>query len=201
MKLLAFGDVHGNEESLKNIEKKSKNCDILAGCGDFSIFEDGLERTLIHLNNLKRPVVLIHGNHEYEEDMRLLSEGKENLFFIHKGYAIIMDFVFFGFGGGGFSERFPDLDKMMKKMLNDVKRFKKENKKIIFLSHASPYDTLLDSIGDNSKLGNKSIRKFIEEAEPLLALSGHLHENFGKQDILKKTLLVNPGPNGMIFNL
>jgi len=36
---------------------------------------------------------------------------------------------------------------------------------------------------------------------PVLVLCGHFHENFRKQDKIKNTLIINPGPDGTIINV
>ena len=50
--------------------------------------------------------------------------------------------------------------------------------------------------------GNKSIRKFIDQKKPLLNICGHLHETEGKKQVInKKTLTINPGPDGVILEV
>ncbi|MBS3097214.1 hypothetical protein J4209_00295 [Candidatus Woesearchaeota archaeon] len=44
------------------------------------------------------------------------------------------------------------------------------------------------------------IKTFILKVKPDLAISGHLHENAGKEDKIGKTKIVNPGPFGKIIN-
>ena len=75
---------------------------------------------------------------------------------------------------------------------------KKENK-IILVTHAPPYKTKIDEIwGEHA--GNKSIRKFIEQTKPVLAVSGHLHECVGG-DMIRKTRVINPGYKGKVIVL
>lgn len=47
--------------------------------------------------------------------------------------------------------------------------------------------------------GNKSIRRFAEQNKVDLLICGHLHENFGKEDKIGKTKVINPGPFGRIL--
>jgi len=72
----------------------------------------------------------------------------------------------------------------------------------IFNFHCPPYDSGLDSAPEISKdlkagtemipVGSKSIRKAIEEHQPVLGLHGHIHESRGALSI-GKTLCINPG--------
>ena len=64
---------------------------------------------------------------------------------------------------------------------------------MILVTHAPPYGTKLDKIGNGKSIGSSSIRKIIEEYHPLVAISGHVHESRAI-DILNNTKLLNPGP-------
>ena len=87
-----------------------------------------------------------------------------------------------------------------------AKQFKKvfsKKRKLIFVTHAPIYGTRLDDLRVNGlgHRGCKSTRKFVDEMNPVLVLCGHFHENFRKQDKIKNTLIINPGPDGTIINV
>jgi Icc-related predicted phosphoesterase len=65
----------------------------------------------------------------------------------------------------------------------------------IMLSHQPPYDTINDQVSPGVHVGSKSIRKFIEEQQPLICFTGHIHEGTGI-DHIGNTAIVNPGPAG-----
>ncbi|QKR00418.1 hypothetical protein GWK48_08570 [Metallosphaera tengchongensis] len=92
-------------------------------------------------------------------------------------------------------------------------RLKEEAKKVssmekaIFNVHAPPYNTNLDNapmLDSNLKpvikggeivmthVGSQSVRRVIEEEQPLLGIHGHIHESRGF-DKLGRTLVLNPG--------
>lgn len=201
MKLLVFTDTHGSLTALKRIEQKTKsqNPDLLVCAGDISMFEHGIGMILRKLNRLNKKVIIIHGNHEDDSTFRKYSRIFRNITFIHKNHHIEDNALFLGFGGGGFSQR----DKEFENLANE--RFKKiilenKDKKIILVTHAPPYGTKLDKLGKNHA-GNKSIKNFIEKNKIDLHICGHLHENFGKEDRIKKTKLMNPGPFGKIVEV
>ena len=77
---------------------------------------------------------------------------------------------------------------------------KNKDKKIILVTHAPPYKTNVDRIA-GGHCGNKSIRHFIDKNKIDLVVCGHLHENFGKEDKIKKTRIINPGPFGKIVEI
>ena len=199
MKLLAFTDIHGSLTALKRIEQKAKsqNPDLLVCAGDITIFEHGVVGIMRILNRLNKKIIIIHGNHEDASTFVKCSRLFKNIIFIHKNYHAENDVLFLGYGGGGFSNVdrvFETLAKTrFKKIINENK-----DKKIILVTHAPPYKTRLDKLGRNHA-GNKSIRNFVEKYKIDLLVCGHLHENFGKEDKIGKTKIVNPGPFGKII--
>lgn len=198
MKILAFVDIHGSLKALNTIVKKTKkeNPDLLVCAGDLSVFENGIYYFVHRLSRLKKPVLLIHGNHETEETIKQSCSLFENTEFIHKKIFRIGSYAFIGYGGGGFSREDKEFEKTAKKL---IKKTKKDDK-VILVTHAPPYKTRLDKINGNYA-GNKSIRHFIETNNILLAVSGHLHDNAGKQDKIGKTKIINPGPFGKIITI
>ena len=46
----------------------------------------------------------------------------------------------------------------------------------VFVAHAPPYNSKLDTMFDGQLAGSKSIRAAIEKHQPLLSLHGHIHE-------------------------
>ena len=201
MKILAFTDTHGSLLALRRIEQKvrTQKPDLLVCAGDISIFEHGIVGIARRLNKLNKKIIMIHGNHEDESTIRKLSKLFKNIIFIHKKHYVEDDILFLGYGGGGFTL----IDREYERIANA--KFKKiikanKGKKIILVTHAPPYKTRLDKLiqGHN---GNKSIRHFIEKNRIDLLICGHLHENFGKEDKIKKTKIVNPGPFGKIVEV
>ncbi|MBI2652263.1 metallophosphoesterase [Candidatus Woesearchaeota archaeon] len=199
MKILAFTDIHGSLLALKRIEQKVKikNPDLLVCAGDISIFEHGIVRLMKRLEQLNRKILVIHGNHEDSSTFIKYSKLFKNIIFIHKNYFIKNNSLFLGYGGGGFSMADRQFEKTaqnkFKKIIN-----KNKDKKIILITHAPPYKTKLDKlVGGHA--GNKSIRHFVEKNKIDLLICGHLHENFGKEDRIKGTKIINPGPFGKIL--
>ena len=65
-------------------------------------------------------------------------------------------------------------------------------KDLLHKSHNPPKDTNLDRTDSGAHVGSAGIRKFIEDCQPLLVVSGHIHESRGV-DKIGRTRLVNPG--------
>jgi len=137
---------------------------------------------------------MLPGNHESEEKLKEECKSFKNIIYLHKDYYEKDDCIFLAYGSGGFAERdlrFNDIEKKWSKII-------KPNQKIIFLTHAPPYNTPIDVVGKRH-VGSKTYREFIEKYQPALAASGHLHENFSKVGKIGKTQIINPGPDGRLF--
>ena len=198
MKLLAFVDVHANTSALKRIEEQAKrhNPDLLVCCGDISIFEQNIDRIIEKLGAIKKPLLLIHGNHESENIVKKLCERYDNIFFLHKKTKEIGNFVFIGYGGGGFSQ----IDKGFEKFSKTIEK-KIIGKKTVLLTHGPPYKTALDVVYDEH-VGCMSYTKFIKANQNIvLSVSGHIHDTAGRKDKIGKTTIINPGPKGMIISI
>lgn len=200
MKLLAFVDLHASFKAFKRLKEKIKRQkpDAIICAGDLSIFEQGLNYLLRKFDNFKVPFLVIHGNHETQNTMKRICSKLKNTVFLHKRHYKIGNYLFLGYGGGGFSRIEPGLKKISKKFKNIIE--KNKDKKIIFVTHAPPYRTRLDKLG-RAYCGNKTIRNFIEKNKVDLLVCGHFHENSGKRDKVKKTEIINPGPYGKVIKV
>ncbi len=198
MKILSFVDIHGSMSAFKKIKQKAKNADIIVCGGDFTIFEQGIDHFLSVFDKLKKPFLIIHGNHEEDDIIRHLCKKHKNLFFLHKNHFVKDDILFLGWGGGGFSLRDREFEKHSKKFEELIK--KNNDKAVVLVTHAPPYNTKLDLIVRGHH-GNKSFTDFIKKNKIDLVLCGHLHENEGKMDKIGISTVINPGPYGRVINL
>jgi len=197
MKILAFVDLHGSRKALDIILAKAKQADLIACAGDLTIFGADLDGILFELNKLKKPVLIIHGNHEMEDDLRKVSSLFDNIQFIHNKIFYFNECLFFGYGSGGFANNDPNLSKVSEKIKNKIREF--AGKKIL-VTHPPPYNTNADVLL-KEHCGNKTIAKFIKEIGFDLAICGHFHENAGAEGKIGRTLVINPGHNGKILEV
>ncbi|RME52520.1 hypothetical protein D6783_04530 [Candidatus Woesearchaeota archaeon] len=196
MKLLAFTDLHEDPADLRQVKKKAAHADLIVCAGDFTIFGRDTEGVLSALNHLGKTVLLIHGNHEFEEQVEALTENLENIVYLHERYWKTGPYTFVGYGGGGFSKTDPRLEDIKE----DLAAFLKKNG--ILVVHQPPFGTRIDKLPwFDDHVGSKSIRSLIEQAKPLLCLCGHLHETFHEHDRIGKTHIINPGPDGELIDL
>jgi len=196
MKVLAFVDVHGDINALKNITKKSAEADLLICAGDLSNWGQKLDYLLSLLSKTKKLLLIIPGNHETNKEIKKSCSLFDFAQDLHKASYSLNNYIFFGYGGGGFALSNSEFEGITKKFKKTIKK----NSKIILITHAPPYKTTLDKLPIGHR-GCKSIRKFVEDIQPKLVICGHMHENAGNEDKIKKTLIINPGKDGKIIEI
>jgi len=198
VKILAFTDSHGSPSAMKKLSKlaKAEKPDVIVCPGDFTIFDQHMNKILKQINNLGAPVLLIHGNHESEYLVKKSVKKFKNLIFIHKSFCRFGKYLFIGYGGGGFSLTNKSFTTWGEKI---IKKAKKDDY-IILLTHGPPFGTKLDLIMEDY-CGNKDYRKFIMKNKIPLTFCGHIHETFNMEDKIGKGRVINPGPYGMIIKV
>jgi Icc-related predicted phosphoesterase len=65
----------------------------------------------------------------------------------------------------------------------------------ILCPHAPPHGTSCDRLRSGTHVGSRSVRSFVERAQPDVVLCGHVHESRGV-DTIGRTQIANPGPVG-----
>ena len=197
MKFLAFTDLHEDKEMLNELVRRAAKSDIdfVVCCGDISTFGNGLQYNLKKLNSLGKKVYLVPGNHEEGAEFAGIVSGFSNFVNLDRKAKAIGDYVFLGYGGGGFTLQDAAFRKIAREWYG-----KYNGKKIILITHQPPYGTKLDWLG-NRHVGNKDFSNFIVRVKPKLALSGHLHETVGIVDAIEGTKIANPGWEGMVIEL
>ena len=194
MDILAFADLHGNKTALEYIKRKSAKADLIVAAGDLTLFGNHLKEILRFIEMQGKPIVMVHGNHESEKEMSQCST--KNIHFVHNNHWEFNGVLFIGWGGGGFATT----DEYFERIAHKYKAKMKGYDKVVFVTHQPPYGTKIDKVYGHFA-GNKSFTGFIKETQPILAISGHLHETAGKKDMIGKTLVINPGPKGTLIKL
>jgi Icc-related predicted phosphoesterase len=197
MKLLAFSDIHGDYSLLKQLVKRAKksDIDIVVCAGDITDMGSGLKKFVATLDAIGKPVIIVHGNHESADAVKEIAEQTTYCVPLHGNHYVSHGIIFLGYGGDGFSERDAEFRKV-------ARRWRQEfaDKKVVLITHGQPYGTTLDAL-DKRHVGNWDYRKFIERVQPLLVISGHIHETIGARENIGKTIIINPCWEGMVIEL
>ncbi|MEM2352392.1 MAG: metallophosphoesterase family protein [Thermoproteota archaeon] len=199
MKLFACSDLHLKLNLLEESFQKSRGADIAICLGDITVFNRGLEAALENLRNLNDNVMIIPGNNEPPEELEEKAIAK-GLIFVHGKKIEFKGFTFAGVGGSlytPFKTPFEMGEDGFRKTLSGFKG----SRNLILLSHSPPFNTVLDLTHSGEHIGSMELRRFIEEESPLLCLCGHVHERAGLSERIGNTLIVNPGPRGMLLEV
>jgi Icc-related predicted phosphoesterase len=202
MKFIAFVDLHGNHRHYHNLKKliRKEKPDFLVCAGDFTTFEHELKFLMHRLSRFDGRVFLVHGNHEEETVVRSIASHYKNLEFVHARIAEFGNLVILGWGGGGFTIRDVEFEQWARTIRKRLKKYKKEGKKILLITHGPPYNAHVDFLYD-SHCGNKSFSNFIRHFKVDVAVCGHLHETEGKQGRIGNCSIYNPGPKGKVIEI
>jgi len=193
MKIFAFGDIHmnpGDVESIPGIH----SADHIIITGDITKFgsRKDAEKVIKKLMAINRNILAVAGNLDqpdvarYLEDIGISLHGKGKIF---SGLGII------GLGGSNytpfktpyeFSEQ--ELANLLAQGISQVG----DVKDYILVSHTPPFQTKIDKELNGTHVGSIAVRTFIEQRQPLLCLTGHIHESRG-QDYIGRTHMLNPG--------
>ena len=196
MRLLLFTDLHGNKAALTSVLEKAPMADMIIFAGDLNHHRSDMGTLMKSLSQTGKPCLVVHGNWDDESVLKGVCDKFDNVMFLHKGIYEHDGVLFLGHGGGGFSREDKEFERLWKKF------FMKQlaGKRSVLITHMPPYDTKVDSLYGEPR-GNKAYRRFLDEHQPVLHVCGHLHENFGKTDKVKKTLVINPGPHGVYVEI
>lgn len=196
MKVLFFADPHSNKKDIMAVVKKAKKADLIVCLGDVSFFEHAMDLILKDLDKIGKTILMLHGNHEDENTLKMMCKKTKHIKFLHEKIIEIDGFTFFIYGGGGFLIEDSHFDEVVKKHQRELI----EADKLILLTHQPPFNTKLDQV-DKRSVGNMNIKDFIKDYNPIIAASGHIHNTFGAEEMIKDCLTINPGPKGKIIDL
>ena len=199
MNILAFSDLHRNRSVAEQIAAEAPKADLVVGAGDFATLGQGLADTVTALSIIDVPMVIVAGNHDHLDQLSHAFRDRANVRLLH-GTSIIVGRL--KIGGLGFeigttpgalpesilSE--PDAGKL----LDQVKGAD------VLVTHAPPFG-VADIQRDNSHQGSRSVRAWIERAQPGLCLCGHIHNAWGTTGSIGWTRVHNLGPTLNWFRL
>lgn len=201
MRFLVLSDIHGDTGYLEMLDEEFSAADAVIFGGDFARFQ-APETGLPILNTLVKKhddIFAVIGNcdaPEFLEELEKLDVSVQGDVLFRDGLAFAGSGGALKFTGTTLNER--DDDELMSD-LSIVTEMEKEEgydssswNNLILITHQPPYDTGLDKVSSGFATGSKNIRAFIEEHQPLVAISGHIHESFATGK-LGSTVLMNPG--------
>jgi len=192
MKIAVLSDIHGNIEKINSCGKFLSQCDGIVVCGDISSHgeEKEIENVVKELKGINKNIFAIPGNMDGKHSIKILEKLGVNI------HGKRVEFNGIDFVGCGGSTRSPfgtpfELDEG--EIAECVLKNLKKPEKTIVVCHTPPFNTKTDKIMLGIHVGSKTLRKIVEEKQPLAFLCGHIHEA-SDIDYIGKTVVLNPGP-------
>lgn len=193
MKIIAFGDIHMDPGKLAGIPGL-KSADLVLITGDLTNFGGGKEaaRVLGAIRTFNSKILAVAGNLDRPEVNRYLQAEDINL---HGNGFLHNDLGIFGVGGSNptpfktpneFSEQ--ELEELLAQGVHKTAAAGQR----ILVSHAPPFATAADRLSNDSHVGSRAVRACIEQQQPSLCLTGHIHEA-RSVDRIGRTTIINPG--------
>jgi Icc-related predicted phosphoesterase len=195
MIIAGITDIHGATQDLKEFATQVLDIDVLLIAGDLTMFgsHNDAEAILAPLRGCAPSLLAVSGNCDRSDIERYLIEDGCG---IHGTHHMVNGVAFAGLGGaleGTGCTPNEHSDEDLASALENAFAAIPEGSPVVLVSHQPPHGTQVDMTHRGQHVGSMAVRACIENQQPLLCLSGHIHESRGL-DALGKTQLVNPGP-------
>lgn len=197
MIVVALADIHGSQGAIQRISAELEAADVVVLSGDVTNFghkRDAM-RVIQEINRYADRLLAVPGNCDYPDVSDYLDDLGINL---HGRHQVVDGIGFLGVGGSlpaPGSTPFEFGDDELGGFLLDAAKDLPNDIPMILVAHQPPLDTPSDQIYSGEHVGSSAVRAFIEAQQPMLCLTGHIHEAAGIAS-LNQTRIVNPGPFG-----
>jgi len=193
MRIIAFGDIHMTLGAVQNIPGiRSADCVIITGdITNFGSREDAA-LVLYRLKSINSNILGIAGNLDRPDVADYLKETGISL---HGTGRLLDGLGIMGLGGSNYTPFNTPYEFSEQELASFLASgFAQIGAAIDFIlvSHTPPVQTRTDRLLNGNHVGSRAVRTFIEEKQPLLCLTGHIHESRG-EDHVGRTLVLNPG--------
>lgn len=195
MRLIALADIHGSTRFAGPIGPVLDQADLLVLAGDLTDFggRRDAERVLAAFESVAVPIRAVPGNCDRSGVDEVLSVRSLNLDDRVEEAGMLQ---VAGLGGSlpcPGQTVYECTEEQMEARLHRLGASLSPHLPTVLVSHQPPYDTRVDLASNGLHVGSVSVRRFIEHHQPLLCITGHIHEGRGV-DRIGRTIVVNPGP-------
>ncbi|MBQ0167664.1 MAG: metallophosphoesterase family protein [Treponema sp.] len=201
MRFLVLSDIHGDTGYIEMLDDEFAAADAVLFAGDFARDKEP-ETGMQILNTLVKKhddIFAVIGNCDdpsFIEELEKLDVSVQGDMLFRDGLAFAGSGGALRFTGTTANERSDD------ELVSDLSIVAEQESvegmpdsdwnNLILILHQPPFDTGTDKITAGISTGSKTLRAFIEKHQPLLVVTGHIHESFATAK-LGKTVLINPG--------
>jgi Icc-related predicted phosphoesterase len=193
MRFIAFGDIHMEIYNALNIQGIG-DADLVILTGDITNYgsKADAKKVVDQLMAINSNILALHGNLDQQEVSTYLQDMNLNL---HGRGLVINDIGLVGLGGSNFTPfntpseySEAELASLLFKGYEQIG----DTKHVILVSHTPPLQTKTDRLTNGDHVGSRAVREFIEQQQPALCLTGHIHESKAV-DRIGGTMILNPG--------
>ena len=197
MKILAFSDLHMAADKAAAIVAASAKADLVIGAGDFCHHRTGLAQAMGMLKGIKCPFVVVPGNAESAEELRVAADPQTDM--LHGQSVDVDGFDIFGIGYGipvtPFGSWSCDMTETEAEAM--LKQCKTAD---IIVSH-SPPKGVADMTSQGQSVGSTALRDAIVRLSPKLVFCGHIHDSWGVSGTIGRSHVDNLGPTPNWFEV
>lgn len=196
MQLLLLSDIHGTLTGLKAITSALRDSDLAILSGDITHFggAEDARRLIDTLASINPHILAVGGNCDQDGVDTYLKEAGIGLH-AQCRHRDGIDFV--GVSGSlpcpGSTPNALGESRFTSHLDAALQQREHGTKPLVLVTHQPAYGTALDRTSSGGHAGSTALRDFIEREQPVLAVSGHIHEAVSI-DRIGNCLLVNPGP-------
>ena len=195
MKIVSFGDVHMATRNLARMGEVMRDTDLVIVSGDLTNFGGAADARKV-LDDVRRAcskVLALPGNLDRPEVLGVLEEEGVAL---HGGGMVIDGVAIFGCGGSNITPFATPIELTEEEIYRTLRKGYaqvKDRRPLLMICHPPPFNTKCDRIVSGKPVGSTAARQFIEEVQPEVCISGHIHESVGT-DTIGSTRIFNAGP-------
>ncbi len=195
MKIVSISDVHMATRNLARMTDVWRDTDLAIIAGDLTNF-GGIEDARKVLDDVRaccKNVLAVAGNLDQPETFPYFE--REGIALHGKG-MVIQGVGIFGCGGSSLTpfktpSEFTE-DEIYAALAQGYDAVR-EVRPLVMVCHTPPFETKCDRIVNGKAVGSPAARRFIEEHQPEVCISGHIHES-AAVDAIGLTVVLNAGP-------
>ncbi len=192
---VAIGDLHDSPEAIKKIPHADKARGIII-TGDLTNVGgvDKAHRIMETVRSVNPVVYAQIGNMDKPEVQDYLERSGYS---IHSRGVALNEQI--GLAGVGYSLTTPfgtpsevaddTIASWLDRAVQDIEQLPLK----ILATHNPPLNTVTDKVADGKHVGSQAIRECIEQKQPEVVVTGHIHEAIG-EEFMGKSHVLNPGP-------
>jgi len=194
MRIVSFGDIHMSLRTIDQLAPELAAADLAILSGDLTNFggSTAAAQVLAATRRHTRTVLAVSGNLDQLDVIDFLRDEGVSL---HGESRRLDDLGIFGCGGSNptpFHTPTELSDEEIGLLLERGYAGVADAPHRLMICHTPPAHTTTDRIASGHHVGSPSVRAFIEEHQPEVCITGHIHESAGV-DRIGRTTVVNAG--------